>query len=138
SVNPERIAVVDGAFRMNYGELWGRARRLAGALGALEVPLGGRVAVLGANSHMLLEAHYGVPLAGAVLVALNMRLSPGELGYILEHSEASVLLCDSELEPLGRDAIATSDGDARLVGAAEYERLVAGSSERVCAVGDER
>src|SRR5213078_605656 len=53
SVNPERIAVVDGAFRMNYGELWGRARRLAGALGALEVPLGGRVAVLGANSHML-------------------------------------------------------------------------------------
>ena len=138
SVDPERIAVVDGAFRVNYGELWARARRLAGALRALEVLPGGRVAVLAANSHILLEAHYGVPLAGAVLVALNMRLSPRELGYILEHSEASVLLCDSELEPLGRDAIAASDGGARLVGAAEYEHLVEGSSELVCAVDDER
>ena len=94
--------------------------------------------MLAANSHILLEAHYGVPLAGAVLVALNMRLSPRELGYILEHSEASVLLCDSQLEPLGRDAIAASDGGARLVGAAEYEHLVEGSSEIVCAVDDER
>jgi acyl-CoA synthetase (AMP-forming)/AMP-acid ligase II len=138
SVNPERIAVVDGAFRVSYGELWARARRLAGGLRALEVPPGGRVAVLAANSHILLEAHYGVPLAGAVLVALNMRLSPRELGYILEHSEANVLLCDSELERLGHDAIADSDGGARLIGAAEYERLVEGSSESVCAVGDER
>jgi len=138
SVNPERIAVVDGAFTATYGELWARARRLAGALGALEVPSGGRVAVLAANSHILLEAHYGVPLAGAVLVALNMRLSPRELGYILEHSEASVLLCDSELERLGHDAIAASDSGARFVGADEYERLVEGSSERACVVGDER
>ena len=137
SVNPERIAVVDGSSRWNYGELWARARRLAGALGELDVPQGGRVAVLAANSHTLLEAHYGVPLAGAVLVALNMRLSPRELGYILEHSEATVLLCDSQLEALGRHAIAASDTGARLVSAAEYEHLVEGSSERACVVDDD-
>jgi fatty-acyl-CoA synthase len=138
SVNPEQIAVVDGAFRANYGELWGRARRLAGALGAFEVPPGGRVAVLAPNSHMLLEAHYGVPLAGAVLVALNMRLSARELGYILEHSGSSVLLCDPQLEPLGRDAIAESGAPVTLVSAVEYEHLVEVSPERECAVEDER
>src|SRR5436190_15066844 len=138
SVSPERIAVVDGTLKTTYGELWARVRRLAGALGELEVLSGGRVAVLAANSHMLLEAHYGVPLAGAVLVALNVRLSARELGYILEHSESHVLLCDSQLEPLGRDAIAASGGDTRLVSASEYERLVEGSPERVCAADDER
>ena len=138
SVSSERIAVVDGTVKLTYGELWARACRLAGAVAKLEVAPGGRVAVLAANSHISLEAHYGVPLAGAVLVALNMRLSPRELGYILEHSDSSVLLCDSELEPLGRDAIAASGARTRLVAAAEYERLVEASSERVCAVGDER
>jgi fatty-acyl-CoA synthase len=138
AVSPERIAVVDGGVRMTYGELWGRTRRLAGGFQKLGVPPGGRVAVLAANSHLLLEAHYGVPLAGAVLVALNMRLSPRELGYILRHSGSAVLLCDSQLEPLGRDAIAESQASTRLVCAAEYEQLVEGSPETVCAVDDER
>jgi fatty-acyl-CoA synthase len=138
SVCPERIAVVDGAFKTTYGTLWARACRLVGALERLGVPPGGRVAVLAANSHILLEAHYGVPLAGAVLVALNMRLSPRELGYIIEHSGSSVLLCDSQLEPLGREAIAASGVSARLVNPAEYERLLEESPDRVCAVDDER
>ncbi|MBV9164668.1 MAG: AMP-binding protein [Solirubrobacterales bacterium] len=137
-VCPERLAVVDRALKLTYGELWGRTRRLAGALGRLEVPPGGRVAVLSANTHMMLEAHYGVPLGGAVLVALNMRLSPRELGYIIGHSESRVLLCDSELEALGREANAASGGRVRLIGASEYERLVEESPEASRAVGDER
>lgn len=59
--------------------------------------------MLGANSPLLLEAHYGVPLAGGVLVALNIRLSAGELAYIVRHSGAEVLLCDAALAAFARD-----------------------------------
>ncbi len=128
---------MDGTLKLTYADLWSRARRLAGALGELGVQPGGRVAVLCTNSHVMLEAHYGVPLAGAVLVALNMRLSPAELGYILDHSGCSVLFCDAELQALGREARAASGGRARLVGPEEYEQLVDGSPEASCAVSDE-
>ncbi len=78
-VRGDRLAVVDGALRLTYRELRERAGRLAGALEGLGVAPGGRVAVIAANSHLMLEAHYGVPLARAVLVALNMRLSHEQL-----------------------------------------------------------
>jgi acyl-CoA synthetase (AMP-forming)/AMP-acid ligase II len=103
TVHRERVGVVDGALESTYGELWERALRFAGMLGELGVRRGERVAVLADNSHLMLEAHYGVPLAGAVLVALNMRLSAAELGYILDHSGANLLLCGGELGP-GRRA----------------------------------
>ena len=80
------MAVIDRSLDLTYGELRGRAARLAGAIEELGVQAGGRVAVLASNSHLMLEAHYGVPLARAVLVALNLRLSAGELGYILDHA----------------------------------------------------
>jgi fatty-acyl-CoA synthase len=137
-VHGERLAVLDGRLELTYGELRGRAARLAGGLERLEVPAGGRVAVLATNSHLMLEAHYGVPLAGAVLVALNMRLSAGELGYILDHSGASVLICDDALSSLGGEALAASGGNARLLTESDYQRLVEESPERWRAVGDER
>ena len=74
-----RTAVVDGDLRLTYAEFDERADRLAGAVAAFGVEPGDRVALLAPNSHVLLEAHYGVPRAGAVLVALNNRLSPSEL-----------------------------------------------------------
>jgi len=137
-VHGERLAVVDGGLELTYRELSGRAARLAGALDGLGVQEGGRVAVLAPNSHLMLEAHYGVPLARAVLVALNMRLSAGELGYILDHSGASVLLCDDGLSELARQALAASRGNARLVTESEYERLLGESPEAWGAVEDER
>jgi fatty-acyl-CoA synthase len=137
-VHRDRVAVVDGTQRLTYAELRERAARLAGMLALLGVEPGGRVAVLAANSHVMLEAHYGVPLARAVLVALNMRLSAGELGYILDHSGASVLVCDSELEPLARAATAASAGGARLVPASEYETLLAKADPVWRDIGDER
>ncbi|MGH2883929.1 MAG: AMP-binding protein, partial [Solirubrobacteraceae bacterium] len=138
AVHGERLAVIDGSLELSYGELRSRAARLAGALEGLGVQAGGRVAVLATNSHVMLEAHYGVPLAQAVLVALNMRLSAGELGYILDHTGASLLVCDDALSAPAREALAASAGHARLVTKSEYERLLADAAEAWGAVEDER
>ena len=88
----DRTAVVDGDARFTYAELHDRCQRLAGALVSLGASGGERVAVLAPNTHVLLEAHYGVPLAGAVLVALNVRLTAEELGWIVGHAGAPVLI----------------------------------------------
>ncbi|HEV2008274.1 MAG TPA: AMP-binding protein, partial [Burkholderiales bacterium] len=114
TVFADRIAVVDGECRYTYSEFFERVQRLAGALRALGVVPGARVAVLAPNTHVLLEAHYGVPLAGAVLVALNQRLTANDLAYIIEHTEARVLIFDHDFETIARD-IAQADDALKLV-----------------------
>jgi acyl-CoA synthetase (AMP-forming)/AMP-acid ligase II len=99
-VYPDKIAVVHGERRYTYAELGERAWRLANALRDAGLGKGDRVATLLPNSPAMLEAHFGVPAAGAVLVTVNTRLSPAEIGYILEHSGSRVLLLDAELAPL--------------------------------------
>jgi fatty-acyl-CoA synthase len=94
----DRVAVVDGERRFTYREFHGRCRRLAGALAPLAS--GRPVAVLAPNTHVLLEANYGVPWAGVALVAVNTRLAAAEIAYILEHSEASVLVHDPVFDEL--------------------------------------
>ena len=89
AVYADRIAVIDGAARYTYAELLDRALRLAGVLRALGVAAGDRIAVLAPNTHVLLEAHYAVPYAGAVLVALNPRLTAQDLAGIVQHAGAS-------------------------------------------------
>ncbi|HET9554287.1 MAG TPA: AMP-binding protein [Anaeromyxobacteraceae bacterium] len=98
---PEKLAVVDGARRLTYRALGGRIYRLASALRAAGVRRGDRVAVLSPNSTELLEAHFGVPQLGAVLVPINARLAPAEVAAILEHSGARVLLLDAALAAEG-------------------------------------
>src|ERR1700691_269505 len=93
----DRIAVVDGDRRFTYAEFNQRVHRQASALRAFGVLPGDRVAVLAANSAGALEAHFGVLLAGAVLVMLNTRLQAGELAWILNHCEARVAIADPEL-----------------------------------------
>ena len=85
---------------MSYAELRQRVHRQATALRSAGLRQGDRVAVLAPNSPMLLEAHFGVPLAGGVLVPINTRLSAPEIGYILAHSGARAMLIDIELTPL--------------------------------------
>jgi fatty-acyl-CoA synthase len=139
AVYGSRVAVVDGDRRWTYAELWDRSRGLAGGLAAAGGGDGARVAVLGANSHLLLEAHYGVPLAGGVLVALNTRLSASELAYVLDHSGARLLLCDAQLAPLAHDAAEAAGGDVRVVEEGdEYEGLVCDSRPLERPVADER
>jgi fatty-acyl-CoA synthase len=96
-VFPQRTAAIYGQRRFTYKELATRARKLATALTQAGVERGDRVAVLAPNVPAILEAHFGVPLIGAVLVAINTRLNAEEIGYILDHSGSRVLLVDAEL-----------------------------------------
>jgi fatty-acyl-CoA synthase len=100
----ERTAVVHGERRYDYAELQARCNRLASALLDRGLERHDRVAVLCPNIPALLEAHYGVPLAGGVLVAMNTRLDAGEIEYILRDSGARLLLVDAELEGLVAEA----------------------------------
>ncbi|MGB9465873.1 MAG: long-chain-fatty-acid--CoA ligase [Candidatus Acidiferrum sp.] len=93
---PRRTAVVCGDLRYTYAQFAERAARLAGALRAGGVKPGDRVAFLGMNCHRLLEAYYGVLDAGAVLLPLNIRLAPQELGFILNDAGAKVLFLEKE------------------------------------------
>src|SRR6185312_5298422 len=97
TLHPDRVAVVHGDLRRTSGELDARVSRLASALRGRGLAPRDRVAVLSPNAPALLEAHFGVPAAGGVLVAINARLSAPEIRAILEHSGARFLLADAEL-----------------------------------------
>jgi fatty-acyl-CoA synthase len=99
-VFPKRTAVVYGETRYSYAQFAERVQRLAGALLAAGVLPGDRVAFLCPNTPPLLEAHHACPLIGAVLVAINTRLSAEEISYILDHSGAKMLFVDGELAHL--------------------------------------
>src|SRR5437764_5876313 len=99
-VYPHKVGIVDGERRYSYVQLAERSWRLANALRSAGLSKGDRVATLLFNSAPMLEAHFGVPAAGGILVAINNRLAGPEIGYILEHSGARFLLLDTELEPL--------------------------------------
>ena len=96
-VYPEKVAIVHGAARHTYADFARDAQRLARGLRASGVEAGDRVACLLPNVPEMLIAHFGVPLGGAVLVAVNTRLSSEEVRYILDHSGATVLVVDSTL-----------------------------------------
>lgn len=137
----DRVAVVDGERRYTYAQFLDRAQRLAGALRALGVVPGARVAVLAPNTHVLLETHYGVPFAGAVLVALNPRLTPSDLACIVEHAGASILVFDYELEGTAQEIKRSAGTGLTLVragGADEYEALLAAARPFWCGPEDER
>src|SRR5579872_5095980 len=95
-----KVGVVCGEERFTYREFNERADRLSAALLHLRVQKGDRVAYLSFNCHRLLEGYYGVPQIGAILLAMNIRLVPEELTYILNDAAPRVLFFDPELIPL--------------------------------------
>ncbi len=99
-VYPDKVAVVHEDRRYTYREFGERVNRLASALRAAGLRKGDRVAFICPNIPALLEAHYGVPAAGGVLVALNYRLNAHDIGFILQHSGARFLFVDQEFEHL--------------------------------------
>ncbi|MEQ8718674.1 MAG: AMP-binding protein [Acidimicrobiales bacterium] len=107
-VHADRTGVIDGDVELSYGELWSRAQRLAGGLRAAGTAPGDRVAVLAPNTTVMLEAHTGVPACGAVLVALNIRLTAADLGAILAHSGARILIADHEFAATASGAVAAA------------------------------
>ncbi|MCF8029171.1 MAG: long-chain-fatty-acid--CoA ligase [Desulfobacteraceae bacterium] len=96
SVYPDNIAVVHGSIRRTYSEFHARVHRLAAALAEAGIKKGDKVAFISPNTPAMLEAHFAVPMIGAALVAVNIRLSPKEVGYIINHSESQIVFVDNE------------------------------------------
>lgn len=115
-VYPQRDAVVYGDRRYSYQQLHQRSCALASALERVGVQPGERVAILAPNIPEMLEAHYGVPGAGAVLVCINIRLEARSIAFILRHCEARVLICDREFGAVVHQALAMLETPPLLVG----------------------
>ncbi|MCJ8502033.1 long-chain-fatty-acid--CoA ligase [Desulfatitalea alkaliphila] len=99
-VFPDKVAVVYGDRRRTYSEFLERVYRLAGALQKMGIGKGDKVAYICPNTPPMLEAHYAVPLLGAVLVSVNIRLSANEVAYIIDHSDAKAVFVDNEFADL--------------------------------------
>jgi acyl-CoA synthetase (AMP-forming)/AMP-acid ligase II len=98
----KKTGVVSGGCRYTYAEFGERCERLAAGLLELGVRPGDRVAYLSFNNHQLLEGYFGVPLAGAIVMPLNVRLAPAELAGILNHAEPRVAIYETDFEPMVR------------------------------------
>ncbi|MGC1575402.1 MAG: acyl-CoA synthetase [Beijerinckiaceae bacterium] len=138
-VFPRRAAIVHGGLRRDYGEFYARSRRLASALAVRGIGRDDTVSVMLANTPAMLECHYGVPMLGAVLNALNTRLDTKSLAFTLDHAEAKALIVDREFAPVMREALSQAkvkpliidyddreyQGPGERIGTIEYEELVA-------------
>jgi fatty-acyl-CoA synthase len=139
AIHPHRVAVVHGTLRLTYSQLQERARRLASALVRQGVRAGQTVAAMLPNVPAMLEAHFGVPMAGAVLNTINTRLDAATIAYILQHGEAKVLITDREYAAQVGPALAKMKkpplvidvddplytGPGERLGASEYEAFIA-------------
>ena len=139
--NPDQEIVYRGEARFTYRQFRERVARLAAALLALGVKRGDTVAVMDWDSHRYLECFYAVPMIGAVLHTVNIRLSPEQLIYTIDHAEDDVLLINAEFLPMiehikGRIdtvkqfVLLSDDGpvESSLTFAGEYEELVAAAA----------
>ena len=138
NVYAEKTAVVHGEEKFTYREFAGRCRRLASALNKRGIGDGDTVSVMAPNSPPMLEAHYGVPMSGAVLNALNFRLDAADIAFILGHAEAKALITDREFSPVIKEALKQRDSPitiididdplaegGELLGETDYEALLA-------------
>jgi len=137
-VYPRRLAVIHGGQRQTWGETYQRCRRLGSALARRGIGVGDTVAAILPNTPPMYEAHFGVPMCGAVLNTLNTRLDPEAIAFMLEHGEAKLLLADKEfsatveaaLKLLKRKPVVIDVEDAefaggRRLGEKTYEELLA-------------
>jgi len=138
-VYPNRTAIVHGSFRQTWAATRERCYRLASALVKLGIEPGDTVSIIAPNTPAMLEAHFGVPLSGAVLNAINCRLDAEGVAFILSHGECKLLLVDREFAPLIEKALRSVPNPPRVVdindheapdgpaiGETDYESLLAG------------
>ncbi|MDA9597948.1 acyl-CoA synthetase [bacterium] len=138
-VFPNQTAVIHGSLRRNYAALYARCRQLASVLAAAGLGRGDTVSVMLLNTPAMIEAHYGVPMSGAVLHSLNTRLDAVTIAFQLDHAEAKILIVDIALLPRVREALALAKGNPQLIiyddaefdgqrsgyGETEYETFIA-------------
>jgi fatty-acyl-CoA synthase len=139
-VYPDQLALVHGALRQTWGETYARCRRLAHALTRHGIGVGDTVAVLAPNTPAMYELHFAVPMAGAVLNTINIRLDAPTIAFILEHGDARVLFTDREFSDNAAQALQLCAnkkltvidlddpvfaGEGALLGEKNYEAFVA-------------
>ena len=105
AVYPRHTAIIHGKTRISYAELYNRARRLGSALSALHLGPGDTVSVMLANTPAMMDAHYGVPMTGAILHSINTRLDAAIIAFQLDHAEAKVVIIDREFTPTMKAAL---------------------------------
>jgi fatty-acyl-CoA synthase len=131
-VFPDHPAIIHGALTRTYAQFYARARRLASALAKRGLSPGDTVAVMLANTPAMLEAHFGVPMAGAVLNTLNTRLDAGIIAFTLDHGNAKVLITDREFSKTVKEALALAKAKPLVIDYDDPE--YAGPGERLGAI----
>ena len=139
-VYPDRLAIVHGELRQSWADTYARCRRLASALQRRGIGRNDTVAVMLPNTPPMVEAHFGIPMAGAVLNTLNTRLDPEAVAFMLDHGEARAIVVDPEFAPIVKKALALRQskapllvvdvedalyGEGQKIGGLTYEALVA-------------
>jgi fatty-acyl-CoA synthase len=139
AIFPDRTAIIHGGLHRSYAQFYTRARRLTGALAGRGIKRGDTVSAVLANTPAMLECHYGVPMAGAVLNTINTRLDAAVVAFQLDHAEAKVLIVDREFSKLVKEALALAKarplvidyddpeftGAGERLGTTEYEDFIA-------------
>ena len=139
-VYPDRLAIVHGELRQSWADTYARCRRLASALQSRGIGRNDTVAVMLPNTPPMVEAHFGIPMAGAVLNTLNTRLDPEAVAFMLDHGEARAIVVDPEFALIVKKALALRQskapllvvdvedalyGEGQKIGGLTYEALVA-------------
>ncbi|KAK4433881.1 Acetate/butyrate--CoA ligase AAE7, peroxisomal [Sesamum alatum] len=104
-VHPNRNSLIHGSVRFTWNQTYRRCRQLASALTRSSVTFGSTVAVIAPNVPALFEAHFGIPMSGAVLNAVNIRLNAEAIAFLLGHSQSDVLMVDQEFYSLAEEAL---------------------------------
>ena len=139
SVFPEHTAIIHGGMRVSYKTFYNRTRQLASALVKRGIGRGDTVSVMLSNTPPMLEAHYGVPMAGAVLHSMNTRLDAATIAFQLDHGESKLVITDREFASTMKEALALASNkpeivdyddpefaqDGALLGTVDYEALIA-------------
>jgi fatty-acyl-CoA synthase len=139
SVFPEHTAIIHGSLRRSYKDFYARSRQLASRLSQEGIGRGDTVSVMLSNTPAMLEAHYGVPMTGAVLHSMNTRLDADIIAFQLDHAESKLLITDTEFSPTIKSALEKAgvkplvidyadpefSGDGERLGETEYEDFIA-------------
>ena len=131
SVHPDHAAVIHGKARLSYAEFYARSRKLASALASRGIGVGDTVSVMLANTPAMLEAHYGVPMTGAVLHSINTRLDAPAVAFMLDHAKTKVLIGDTEFGGVLKEALRQTKVKPLLIDYRDLECGVEGSGSAI-------